>query len=158
YFRTSRADTRSMVLDLVRLMTPTVVAGVGFLAFSSWMFGDPLASLTGQVSIRGPVSAPWQPFISMWQTGPRLHAFGHSIVDASVAIVALVTIPIVYFRIRPGYAWYALLIVLIPLSGSLISFNRLLLPSFPHAILLARSVRRPVVWTALLISLAGAEA
>jgi hypothetical protein len=45
--------------------------------------------------------------------------------------------------VRPSYACYALLIVLIPLSGSLISFSRLLLPSFPHAILLARSVKRP---------------
>jgi Mannosyltransferase (PIG-V) len=158
YIAMRRVETRPMAVDLATLVAPTVVAGVGFLLFSTWMFGDPLASLTGQVSIRGPVSAPWQPFINMWQSGPRLHAFDNSIVDASLAIVALATIPLVYLRVRHGYAWYALLIVLIPLSGSLISFNRLLLPSFPHAILLARSVKRPGVWIALVISLAGAEA
>jgi hypothetical protein len=158
YIATCRAERRTLAPEIAALVAPTFVAGVGFLLFSGWMYGHPLASLVGQVAIRGPVSAPWQPFIDMWQSGPRLHAFGNSIVDASLAIVALATIPIVYLRVRPGYAWYALMIVFIPLSGSLISFNRLLLPSFPHAILLARSVKRPGPWVAVLISLAAVQA
>jgi hypothetical protein len=122
------------------------------------MFGDPLASLSGQVSIRGPVAPPWQAFINMWQAGPRLHAFDNSLVDACLAVIAVAAIPAIYTRVRPSYACYALFVVLIPLSGSLISFNRLLLPSFPHAMLLARSVKRPWILVALLVPLAFGEA
>jgi hypothetical protein len=81
----------------------------------------------------------------------------NSMVDAFLAIIAVVTIPAIYTRVRPSYACYALFVVLIPLSGSLISFNRLLLPSFPHAVLLARSVNRSWKLLALLVLLAFAE-
>jgi hydrogenase/urease accessory protein HupE len=78
-------------------------------------------------------------------------------VDASLAVIAVGAMPAIYTRVRKSYGSYALLIVLIPLSGSLISFNRLLLPSFPHAILLARSATRRWVQIALFLSLALAE-
>ena len=158
YFAARRQEVRWIDAGLLSLVAPPVVAGIGYLVFSMWMFGDPLASVIGQQAIRGPVSAPWHPFITMWQAGPRLHAFDNSLIDASLAILALATIPAIARQVRRGYAWYSLLVVLIPLSGSLISFNRLLLPSFPHAMLMAKSVKRRWLFVALLVALGAAEA
>jgi hypothetical protein len=45
-----------------------------------------------------------------------------------------------------------MVVVLVPLSGSLLSFNRMLLASFPHAILLAGAVRSRRVMVAMLFS------
>jgi hypothetical protein len=129
----------------LRLLLPTLLAVAGYLVFASTMFGDPMATVTGQASIRGPVAAP-------------LHAFDSSLIDAALAVIALATLPAVYSRVRPSYACYSLLVVLIPLSGSLMSFNRLLLPSFPHAILLARAVKAPWAVTLVLVSFAMLEA
>ena len=128
---------------LFRILTPTLVAVVGYLAFVTNTFGDPLATFAGQASVRGPFAPPWRPFIELWHGGVQLHSFDHSLFDAVLALTAVATIPAIYRRVRPSYAAYACLIVLIPLSGTLISFNRLVLPSFPHAILLAQVVKRP---------------
>ena len=125
------------------MLAPVILAVIGYLMFAAWMFGDPLAVISSQASIRGPMAAPWQPFVDLWRSGPRLHAFDRSMVDAALAVAALATLPAIFKHVRPSYAIYSCLIVLVPLSGSLISFNRLLLPSFPHAILLARAVKRP---------------
>src|SRR5262249_22830132 len=76
----------SVNMRLVGLVTPILLAGVGYLLVSSWLFGDPLASIAGQVSIRGSMSAPWQPFIRMWMQGPHWHSFDNSLLDASLAI------------------------------------------------------------------------
>jgi hypothetical protein len=143
---------------LLPILAPTMVAVAGYLLFATVAFGDPLATLVGQASIRGPMAAPWQPFVDLWHAGPRLHAFNNSIVDAALALIAVAALPAIHARVRPSYASYALLIVLIPLSGSLMSFSRLLLPSFPHAILLARSVNRPWAIAALLVPCAILEA
>jgi hypothetical protein len=136
----------------------TVLAVAGYLVFAVAAFGDPWAALSGQAAIRGPMAAPWQPFIDLWHAGPRLHAYGNSVLDAALALIAVTTIPAIYARVRPSYACYAFLIILIPLSGSLMSFNRLLLPSFPHAILLALTLRRPWALAAFLVPFAVLEA
>jgi hypothetical protein len=143
---------------LPRILGPVMIAGVGYLVFAASTFGDPLAVFSSQASIRGPMAAPWQPFIDLWQAGPRLHTYDRSMVDAALALMAVATLPAIFKHLRASYAFYALLIVFIPLSGSLISFNRLLLPSFPHAILLARSVRGPRALTAVLVSFGVLEA
>lgn len=155
--RTSADDTRSRIV-LLQILAPALLAMAGYLAFSAAAFGDPLATFAGQAAIRGPMAAPWQPFIDLWHAGPRWHSYDNSIVDAVLALFAIAAIPAIYARVRPSYAWYALLIVLIPLSGSLMSFNRLLLPSFPHAILLARLTKRPWAIAALLVPCAILEA
>jgi len=142
----------------VQILVPPLLAVAAYLAFADIAFGDPLATLSGQAAIRGPMVAPWQPFINLWHAGPRLHTYDNSVVDAVLALVAVTSLPAIYARVRPSYACYAFLIVLIPLSGSLMSFNRLLLPSFPHAILLARFVKRPWAQVALLVPCAILEA
>jgi hypothetical protein len=139
---------------LLAVVGPTLVAGAAYLAFAAWVFGQPLAMLESQASVRGAIAAPWQPFIELWRAGPRLHSFDNSLVDAVLAVLALATVPVIFTRVRASYAWYALFVVLIPLSGSLISFNRLLLPSFPHAILLARFATNRRVFATLLVAFA----
>jgi hypothetical protein len=143
---------------LAGILAPPLVAVVAFLVFVTATFGDPLATFAGQASVRGAMAPPWRPFIMLWQEGAQLHSFDHSLFDAALALVAVATLPLVYARVRPSYACYAGLVVLIPLSGTLISFNRLLLPSFPHAILLALAVERPAVRAALFTSLGLLEA
>jgi hypothetical protein len=154
---TSSEDTPSRIA-LLQVLAPPLLAAAGYLVFSAAAFGDPLATVAGQAAIRGPMAAPWQPFIDLWSAGPRWHTFDNSIVDAVLALVAVAAVPAIYAYVRPSYAWYALFIVLIPLSGSLMSFNRLLLPSFPHAILLARLTKRRWAIAALLIPCAILEA
>jgi hypothetical protein len=154
--RTVAPSTGSHVA-LMWILAPTIVAVAGYLVFAVAAFADPLAALSGQASIRGPMAAPWQPFIDLWNAGPRWHAYDNSILDAALALIAVATLPAIYARVRPSYACYALLIILIPLSGSLMSFNRLLLPSFPHAILLALLVKRPWALAALLVPFALLE-
>ena len=82
---------------------------------------------------------------------PALHARS-SLIDAALALTALAALPAIFKHLRPSYAVYACLVVLIPLSGSLISFNRMLLPSFPHAILLGRFVTNRWAVAAILIT------
>ncbi len=156
--RRAAAPSTPSHLTVFWILAPAMLTVAGYLIFAAAAFGDPLATLTGQASIRGPLAAPWQPFIDLWHAGPRLHAYDNSILDAALALIAVATLPAIYARMRPGYACYAFLIILIPLSGSLMSFNRLLLPSFPHAILLALSLRRPWALTAFLVPLAVLEA
>src|SRR5262249_46849267 len=96
-----------------------------------------------------PIGFPWTPFIDLWNSGPRFHAFDSSLVDAVLALVAVVTMPLIFKRLRPSYALYAFGVLFIPLSGSLVSFSRLLLPSFPHAILLRRGPIAAATWVAL---------
>jgi hypothetical protein len=143
---------------LLRILAPVMAAVAGYLVFAALTFGDPLAVIASQASVRGPMAVPWQPFIDLWQAGPRLHTFDRSMVDAALALIAVATLPAIFKHVRPSYAFYACLIVFVPLSGSLISFNRMLLPSFPHAILLARSVRGPRALTAVLVSFGVLEA
>jgi Mannosyltransferase (PIG-V) len=145
-------------LPLVAIVAPAMVAMAGYLVFASWAFGDPLANLSMETSVRGGFAPPWQPFLEMWRAGPMLHEFNNSLVDAALALIAVAALPAIFTKVRLSYGWYALLVVMIPLSGSLMSFNRLLLPSFPHAILLARAVRRPSIAAAILIPLGLLEA
>ena len=152
------AGVRRSPALLVGTLTPTLIAVAGYLVFAAATFGDPLATLDGQASVRGPLGPPWRPFIELWQQGAQLHSFDHSIIDALLAVVAVATVPLIYTRVRASYACYACLIVLIPLSGTLISFNRLLLPSFPHAILLAQIAKRPLAVAAIFVPLGVLEA
>jgi hypothetical protein len=139
---------------MVRVVAPTAAAIVGYCTFAAYTFGTPFAVTETQAEIRGPVTAPWQPFVEMWQAGPQLHAFNNSILDAALAIAAVATLPVLFRRARWSYAAYAVVAVVVPLSGSLMSFNRMLLASFPHAILLASLLRTG--WTRAAVITASA--
>jgi len=159
YFATRRGPCGERSWQpLAQGLVPVLVAGVGYLCFAWWAFGDPLANLAMETAVRGKLDGPWRPFVEMWRAGPRLHVFNNSLVDATLAATAIATLPAIFTKVRPSYGWYALLVVLIPVSGSLMSFNRLLLPSFPHAILLARAMNRTSTTAFLLVPLGLLEA
>ena len=149
--RTDEATHAKRLRHLAALTLPIAAAGIGYLVFSAITFGGPSAMMEGQASIRGPLAAPWKAFVDFWNAGPRLHGFGNSILDVVLAVLAVAALPYIFFRMRPSYAVYAGLVVLISLSGSIISFNRLLLPSFPHAILLASVMKRPAIAVPVLV-------
>jgi len=146
------------VLSLAAITGPTIVAALAYLAFSTLTFGDPLAFTEEQAWMRGPLAAPWRPFVNMVVFGPRLHAYENSIVDAALALLAVASLPAIYRRTGATFAAYASLIVLIPLCGSLASFNRLVLPSFPHVILLATVVTSPLRFASMAGAFAGLQA
>jgi len=154
--RTERA--RNFARPLALVLIPVVMACLAYLVFAWVTFGAPLAALDSQTNIRGPIGFPWTPFIDLWNSGPRFHAFDSSLVDAVLALVAVVTMPLIFKRLRPSYALYAFGVLFIPLSGSLVSFSRLLLPSFPHAILLAICLRRGPIAAATWVALGTLEA
>jgi len=132
--------------SLACILVPAAAAAAAYVVLAWNVFGNPMAVVDMQASVRGEFSAPWEPFLEIWRHGPRLHAFNNSVIDATLALAALVSLPVLFARVPLGYACYALVVILVPVSQSLMSFNRLLLPSFPHAILLARAMDRQ--WTA----------
>jgi hypothetical protein len=144
-----RSTTPDAPPRLARIIAPVAAAAVAYVVLAWIVFGNPLAVVEMQASVRGDFSAPWQPFVDMWRTGPRLHAFNNSLIDAVLALAALASLPVLFATLPIGYACYALVVIIVPVSQSLMSFNRLLLPSFPHAILLARAMNRPRVGSTL---------
>src|SRR5262249_47474739 len=110
---------------LSALLAPVVAAIAAYLTFATVTFGNPLVMVSSQASVRGPLAAPWQAFVDFWNAGPHLHGFGNSILDAGLALVAVAALPLIFSKMRASYALYAALVVLISLSGSIISFNRL---------------------------------
>ena len=156
WWRTNRAE--DFARSLAQVLIPVGMACLGYLVFALVTFGAPLAAFNSQASIRGPIGFPWQPFIDLLSSVPRFHAFDSSLVDAALALIAVVTLPLIFKRVRLSYALYAVGVLLIPLSGSLVSFSRLLLPSFPHAILLAICLRREQIAAATWVALGILEA
>jgi hypothetical protein len=158
YVRTRRQMSSERYPSPALIILPVLAAAAGYMLFSALTFGDSFSLVHSQISIRGPLAPPWEPFVEFWGATPRLHGFNNSILDLALAIAAVIALPIIYSRSRPSYALYAALIVLIPLSESLISFNRLLLPSFPHATMLATVMTKRWSFIAMLISFACLQA
>lgn len=155
---TGARGTSQVVAELARVLVPTAAAVIGYLVFAGRTFGNPLATFASQALFRGPIEPPWQPFVNIWMAGGSLYSYDTSIIDASLAALAILALPFIYARVRFSYLCYAFLIVLIPLSGSLVSFTRMLLPSFPHAILLAQLVDRRRFGVPLLVVFGALEA
>src|SRR5262245_48965110 len=152
--RTDEETRAKWARHLATITLPMVAVGIGYFVFSVITFGGPLVMIESQASIRGPLASPWKVVVDFWHAKPRLHGFGNSIFDVALALVAVAALPFIFFRMRPSYAIYAALVLLISLSGSIISFNRLLLPSFPHAILLASALKRPAIAVPAFVALA----
>jgi mannosyltransferase PIG-V len=144
YLATTEEFSLAALRRILPIVLPVAATAALYLLFAWRAFGNPFAILDMEAAVRGSFVGPWQPFTALWDNGrPHLHAFNSSLVDAALALGALAALPLLFAGGPPGFAWYALLLVLVPLSESLMSFNRLVLPSFPHAILLARVLDRP---------------
>jgi hypothetical protein len=143
---------------LTLILLPAAASAAAYLLLAWRAFGHPLAILDMEAAVRGDIAAPWHPFVAMWQGLPHLHEFNNSLIDAILALGAIASLPALFARGPAGDAWYALVLVFVPLSESLMSFNRLLLPSFPHFILLARLIDRPWLRTAAFASFGTLQA
>jgi Mannosyltransferase (PIG-V) len=107
-------------------------AGTGvFCLFCQRAFGDPLAWVHRQARWRGAVSGPWRAFVRFFESAPRLHGSHSSIVELVIAALFLVALVPAVRRLRPAWAAYAVLSVLVPLCSTLWSFSRLALAIFP---------------------------
>lgn len=66
------------------------------------------------------------------------HSYRSSIIDLTFAVIFVVMLYFMYKKLRFSYFIYSALMILIPLSsGSIMSFTRLAMMSFPHFILFA---------------------
>jgi hypothetical protein len=105
--------------------------GLGaFLLFCAWRFADPLATLARQARWRGGMGPPWTFLVeAMRDLNP--HGRVGSIVDLTVALLAIALLPAVFRRLGTGAGLFATASVLLPLSSGLFSFSRLVLGAFP---------------------------
>jgi hypothetical protein len=139
---------------LARLSLPTVTALATYGLFSARVFGSPVAFLFAQEAYRGQVSWPWLPFLRLWNGSPALHGYDNLMYDASLAILAIVSLPMAFRQLRLSYGLYALASVVLPLTTSLVSFSRILLGAFPCFMVLALGTRRRAVFVPVVLSCA----
>src|SRR5262249_19152822 len=104
-----------------------------------------------QQKYRGEIGWPWQSFVLFWKEGPCWHGCVNSIYDASLACLALISLPFIFKRLRLSYGCFASASVLITLSTSLVSFSRILLGVFPCFILLATLATKRAIWLPLML-------
>ena len=130
---------RACTRGLYALALP-VVAFLGWLGYLYLRFGDPLVFMRTQSAWGRGLVPPWQTLVNFFgpQRGP--------ISDLLFTLVFAVLAVGVAFWLRPSYAAYAALFLLVPIStGQLYSIMRFGLALFPAFIVLARWGRRPAV-------------
>lgn len=76
------------------------------------------------------------------------------LLNLSVALATLAIVPFIWRRLGEGYAVYSLVLILVPLSSSVASVLRYVLPLFPAFILLGWWGRSPTLDRALMASFA----
>ena len=142
---------RMQVREVCWLVIPSALALGVYCYFAAEAFGHPLAFMAMQQAVRGGMGWPWQSFVRFWEEGPHWHGVVNSIYDASLASLALLSLPFIFNRLRLSYGCFAAVSVLIALSTSLFSFSRILLGVFPCFILLAVVITKRAVWFPLLV-------
>lgn len=142
---------RIQLREVCWLLVPSALAFGAYCYFAAQAFGDPLAFMAMQQDYRGEMGWPWQSFVRCWEEGPHWHGYANSIYDASLAGLALISLPFIFKRLRLSYGCFATASVLIALSTSLVSFSRILLGVFPCLIWLAVVTARKSIWFPLLI-------
>jgi hypothetical protein len=130
-----------------------------FCLFCGRAFGDPLAWVHRQARWRGAASGPWRAFVRFFEDGPRLHGSHASILEMVIAVAFLVSLVPAVRRLRPSWAVYAALSVLVPLCSTLWSFSRLALAIFPAFALLGLAAEHrpdlPRLYLSVSLPLAG---
>jgi hypothetical protein len=73
-----------------------------------------------------------------WFDGPyAVHGYRNSIIDRALFMLFLLSLPLIWRLRNPALFSYALLVGLVPLLGTFMSYSRYLLPAFPLFIGLA---------------------
>jgi hypothetical protein len=138
----------------VSMLTGLALAVAGVAAYLSYLYyrGGPVGGWTASMNDWGVrlEQAPWTPFVALF-TGhqPPLDAF-----NVVVTLIALATVPLVWWRLNGGYAIYMIAILLLPLmSASYDALGRACALLFPMFIL-AASIR----WRVAVVLLAVTSA
>ena len=104
------------------------------------------------------MSGPWRAF-TRYLESPGVHGAHNSTIDLIVALLLVVSIPLLFLTMRRSYALYAVAAILLPLSSSLWSFSRFAVTIFPAHILVAvltgRSQRLNTLYLSIALPLAG---
>ncbi len=115
-----------------------LLAATGFVACLSYLYyrGGPPGGWTAAIDPWGfRVShAPWAPLARVFAS-PRPQ--GIDAIDGIVALIAVATIPIVWWRLNGGYALYMIAMLWLPLSGASAAPGRTCAVLFPIAVLAA---------------------
>lgn len=109
-----------------------------YMFFCLLRFDDALIFIHAQGGWRQGNAWPWSTIIHFFQQAPRFRSFHNSWLDFLVAAVAILSLPLIFRRLGVALGLYSTLIVLLPLYGSFIAYQRYFLASFPHFLLLAR--------------------
>ena len=112
-------------------------AGIAaWMAYCSEIFGDSLAFAARQTAWRGTFSGPWKAFTRFF-VDPAFDGSHISVIDFSVAALALAGCVYLFRKVRFSYGLLAAAMVFLPLCTSLWSFTRLSAVVFPLFIGLA---------------------
>ncbi|MDP8256119.1 MAG: mannosyltransferase family protein [Candidatus Alcyoniella australis] len=137
YLQQIEFSPRRLRLDLLAFIL--VPLGVALYALHcKQMFGDPLAFVQCQDIVRYSGGEPWTAFVRFFEQAPAWRGFHNAWPDFFCAVLALLALPFIFLRLGAAQGIYASLLVLIPLCSSLISFQRMILVSFPHLLLLGQ--------------------
>ncbi len=115
-----------------------------YMLFLGRMYGDPLKFLHVQGGWNRHLMLPWDTFFQFFRDPLTLNSGEHAMIDLGFAILAIVSVILAWRLLRPSYAAFLTVLVLVPLSsGSLTSLGRFDLVFFPIVLVLARIGRRP---------------
>jgi hypothetical protein len=131
-----------------------------FLLYCGRVFGDPLAFVHRQERWRGASSWPGRALLRWWTEGPVAHGTHGSTLEMGIAVIFLLMIPFLFFRLRRSYAIYAAAAILVPLCATVWSFGRYALTVFPVFMLMgeawgARRSRLPLLYAIVGATLSG---
>jgi hypothetical protein len=123
-----------------------VPAALGaYMAYLGWHFGDPLAFVHAQAGWHRSLTGPWDAFAQAVAGPLSLNKLPHSVIDLLAALLTLGLAGAAWKLLRPSYALFLTVLVLLPLStGSLGSLMRFDAGFFPIFLLLALAGRSQV--------------
>jgi len=135
YLKGAGFALKKLRLDILALLLiPLGLAAFAY--FCNMRFHDPLAFVARQSRWRQGGSSPWAAFQILFDAGPSLRGIRNNWSDLVIAVLALTGLPLVFRRLGTAYGLYASAMTLVPLCSGLMSFQRLILASFPHFLLL----------------------
>jgi hypothetical protein len=138
-----RAQGRPRWLSFPAIAVIPAALGV-YMVFLQRMYGDPLKFLHVQGGWNRHLMLPWDTFFQFFRYPMTLNSGQHAMVDLAFAVLAIVSVILAWKLLRPSYAAFLSVLVLIPLSsGSLTSLGRFDLVFFPIVLVLAKLGRRP---------------
>lgn len=125
---------------------------LGWMAYLAMRLGDPMAFLHAQDGWNREVGPPWDTVIRFFDGRITLATGLHSLTDLAFTLVGLTGVVLAWRWLRPSYALYFAALMLVPLmTGSLVSMPRFVLVMFPAYLVLAILGRRTGVHETLLV-------